>query len=169
MPAQTQQISIQSLISAFGSNRLTFHPHNQFVHIWQLWRLRTAPCSWGKVLLLFFSEGNNTLQVMLRSLSFLARISGRAGIPHFQHQASVIQLCSKIQNYKLSPSALEVPEKEDWKKNKTFITHDYCWKQTWGKHLLTSEIEWGKTGLKYFSKASKSGKSFSLPVAIIRN
>lgn len=109
MPAQTQQISIQSLISAFGSNRLTLHPHNQFVHVWQLWRLRTAPCSWGKVFLLFFSEGNNTLQLMLRSLSFLARISGWAGIPHFQHQASVIQLCSKIQNYKLSPSALEVP------------------------------------------------------------
>lgn len=53
------------------------------------------------------------------SSSFLARISGWAGIQHSQREASVIQLCSNIQNYKLSPSALEVPKKKDYMKTKT--------------------------------------------------
>lgn len=96
-----------------------FHLQSLFVHVQQLWRLSKLPCSWGKFLLFCFNEGNNTLQLMLMSPSFLARISGRAGIPHLQHQASVIQLCSNIQNYKLSPSASEVPKKKDYKKNKT--------------------------------------------------
>lgn len=56
--------------------------------------------------------------IHVKSPSFHARLSGWAEEPHRQRGASVIQLCSNTPNYKLSPAALEAPERKDCKENK---------------------------------------------------
>lgn len=110
--ACTSSISAQLGSSAFCSNLLALC-QSRLRHVLQVWRWRKVPCSWSKLLLLCFHEG--VLQLVLMSLSFLARISGWAGTPRSQHEASGIQLCSNIPNYKVSASALEVPKKKECK------------------------------------------------------
>lgn len=93
--SDTLSISARSGSLASCSNLLAFC-QSRLLHVLQVWRWRKGPCSRGKFLLLCFNEGN--LQLMLMSFSSLTRISGWAGIPHSQHEVSVIQLCSNIQN-----------------------------------------------------------------------